>query len=247
MKTLLISITLLPAAFILSGCDHIVNSAVSGIVDAAASAVTQSVFGGPERAMKADDELIQQKQRISAKFTSNPDTDGWHEARQKISAAMGDRDFDQGFARVFDSLTLAVADLELKVNNMERESGYLSASGMTLPPTEAKAMRKEAVVEWCKGNGFDHTVLDRQFKTSQMQQAGDMLDMSEMMARYDKMQKGLTFQLVKMGEERTKVKLRFSEVYYPGEVETYYKVIWQAVDKQIFVDETIEGEVAKRQ
>lgn len=44
----------------------------------------------------------------------------------------------------------------------------------------------------------------------------------------------------------TKVKLRFSDIYYPGEVETYYKLIWQAVDKQIFIDKTIEGTVERR-
>jgi len=75
---------------------------------------------------------------------------------------------------------------------------------------------------------------------------GEMLDFSGMMAKYEKMQKGLTFQLVKLGEGRTRVKLRFSDVYYPGEVETYYKLIWQAVDKQIFVDGTIEGGVQQR-
>lgn len=53
----------------------------------------------------------------------------------------------------------------------------------------------------------------------------------------------VSFQLVKMGESQTKVKLRFSDVYYPGEVETYYKLVWQAVDKQIFVDQNIESTV----
>ena len=74
----------------------------------------------------------------------------------------------------------------------------------------------------------------------------ETLDFSGMVAQYDKMQKSLTFQLVKMGESQTKVKLRFSDVYYPGEVETYYKLVWQAVNKQIFVDQNIEGTVEGR-
>jgi len=190
--------------------------------------------------------LAQERQKVTNKFNNNPDTDAWHDARQKIAAAVGDRDFDQDFSRVFDSLTLAVADLELKVANMERQSGYIAASGMTLPPSEARGMRREAVSDWCAQNGFDASVLDRPFKTRMGAQMGEMLDFSGMMAKYEKMQKGLTFQLVKLGEGRTRVKLRFSDVYYPGEVETYYKLIWQAVDKQIFVDGTIEGGVQQR-
>ena len=193
-----------------------------------------------------DQELLQQRQKLTMKFQSNPDTDAWYEHRQRIAQAVGDRVFDKDFPRVFDSLTLAVSSLELKVNNMERQSGYIAASGITLPPTEAGAMRREAVNDWCKQNGFDSSILDRQFRTSQYRGFGDMMDFSEMMAKYEKMQKGLTFQLIRMGDNQTKVKLRFSDVYYPAEVEAYYKTVWQAVDKQIFVDKNIEGAVEKR-
>ena len=57
----------------------------------------------------------------------------------------------------------------------------------------------------------------------------------------------LTFQLVKMGANQTKVKLRFSGANYPRAVEAYYKLVWQAVDKQTFVDKNIEGAVEKRE
>ena len=61
------------------------------------------------------------------------------------------------------------------------------------------------------------------------------------------MQKGLTFQLVKMGESQTKVKLRFSDVYYPGEK---LKPITSSSGRQwtseIFVDQNIEGTVEGR-
>jgi len=189
---------------------------------------------------------MQQRRKLTMKFQSNPDTDAWYEQRQKIAQATGDRVFDKDFARVFDSLTLAVSTMELKVNNMERTSGYIGASGIALPPTESKAMRREAVNDWCRQSGFDSSILDRQFRTSEMRNAGEMADMGSMMSKYEKMQKGLTFQLVKMGDNQTKVKLRFSDVYYPAEVEAYYKLVWQAVDKQIFVDQNVEGTVEKR-
>ena len=156
------------------------------------------------------------------------------------------RGFDKDFGRVYDSLVLAVSSLELKINNMERTSGYISASGITLPPSEAKTMYRQAVDEWCQQNGFNSSVLDQKYRTKEIGNAGEMLDLSSMAGKYEKMQKTLTFQLVKMGDNQTKVKLRFSDVYYPGEVETYYKLVWQAVDKQIFVDQNIEGGVEKR-
>lgn len=196
--------------------------------------------------IQADQELFMQRQRIQTKFTLNPDTDVWYEQRQKVALAVGDRVFDKDFARVYDSLVLAMASLELKVNNMERQSGYIAASGISLPPTEAKAMQRGAVTEWCKLNGFDPAILDKPLRSTAYQQMSDMLDFQGMMTRYEKIQKGLTFQLIKLAENQTKVKLRFSDVYYPGEVETYYKFVWQAVDKQIFIDKTIEGTVERR-
>jgi hypothetical protein len=186
------------------------------------------------------------RQKISQKFTSNPDTDAWHEQRQKIALATGDRIFEKDFARVFDSLVQAASSLELRVDNMERNSGYVSASGISLPPTEAQTMRRQMVNEWCRLNNFDPAVFDRPMATTEMAQTAALIDLDGMMSRYEKAKRGLTFQLVKMGAEKTKVKLRFSEVYYPSEIETYYKLVWQTVDKQIFVDQNVEGAVEKR-
>jgi len=196
--------------------------------------------------LKSDSEVLAYRREMSAAFANNPDTDAWHEQRQKIALAVGDRIFEQDFARVFDSLVQAAATLELKVSNMERTSGYVSATGVALTPSESKEMRRAMVNEWCKLNNFDPAVFDRPLKTPEMIRMAAIVDFNGMMARYEKAQRGLTFQLVRMGEKQTKVKLRFSEVYYPAEVETYYKLVWQAVDKQIFVDQNIEGSVEKR-
>jgi hypothetical protein len=51
---------------------------------------------------------------------------------------------------------------------------------------------------------------------------------------------GLTLSMVKQGAETTKVKLRFDNVYYPGLVDEYYKVVWAAVDKQMFLDKGLD-------
>jgi hypothetical protein len=190
----------------------------------------------------------QEQFRVSEKLSMGiPDTDAWHDQRQKLALATGDRVFDKDFARVFDSLVQAVASLEIKVNNMERQSGYIAASGITLSPAEKSAMRNEALTEWCRLNGIDPLILDRPFVT-----AGTIRSLTVNSSRDEAMSRlglgrSLTFQLVKMGTNQTKVKLRFSDVNYPREVDAYYKLVWQAVDKQIFVDKNIEGAVEKRQ
>jgi len=181
---------------------------------------------------------------LQQKVFDNPDTDAWYEQRQKLALATGDRMFDKDFARVFDSLAQAVASLEIKVNNMERQSGYIAASDITLPPAERSAMDHEALNEWCRLNGIDSSNLESNpyFNSLGRQLVGTAGEPLMPGAGT-----GLTFQLVKMGTNQTKVKLRFSGVNYPRAVETHYKLVWQAVDKQIFVDKNIEGAVEKRQ
>jgi len=212
MKTSLrfaVSLAACSAAVLFAGCMAAIPLAMEATSWGAGSAV-DSVTGA-----SSDRELLAARQKITLKFNTNPDTDAWYDERQKTALAIGDRVFDQDFNRVFDSLTLSVSSLELKVTSMERESGYIAASGITLPPTDAKAMRHDAVSDWCKQNGFDASVLDRQFRTSTYQQTSEMMDMSGMMAKYDKMEKSLTFQLIKVSPTQTKVKLRFSNVYCP--------------------------------
>lgn len=241
MKNTLLLIGSCSVALLWGGCLAAVPVAVTAIQ--AASGVM-----GMKKAsdIDSDQAAFAERQKITMRFNANPDTDVWHEHRQKTAAALGDRVFDQDFPRVFDSLVLALSELELKVGNMERQSGYIAAAGISLPPTEAKAMRRESVTEWCKLSGFDPAVLDRRLKTNEMQRMSEMVDIDGMMAKYEKMAKTLTFQLVKLGDGKTRVKLRFADVAYPPEVETYYKLVWQAVDKQIFVDRSIDGAVEKR-
>jgi hypothetical protein len=42
--------------------------------------------------------------------------------------------------------------------------------------------------------------------------------------------------MTRQAGERTRVKLRFNSVYYPRTVEALYKRVWDAVDKQVFLD-----------
>ena len=51
---------------------------------------------------------------------------------------------------------------------------------------------------------------------------------------------GVTLSLVRQGDKQTKVKLRFDKVYYPQQVLEYYRIVWAAVDKQIFLDQALD-------
>ena len=203
---------------------------------------TYAQWGVP-KGYQEDSDLMLKRIPILTGYQDNPDSDAWYEQRQKMVPALGDRIFDMDFGRVFDSLVLAVSTLELDVSNMERASGYIQATGISLPPTEAKAMTREAMDAWCKDKGFDSSVLDREYNDKQG--AWVTTEVSAL-GKKEKTPRKLTFQLVKMGADQTKVKLRFNGVYYPPEVEAYYKLVWQAVDKQIFVDKNIEGAVEER-
>ncbi|MEK9178964.1 MAG: hypothetical protein AAB893_00665 [Patescibacteria group bacterium] len=195
-----------------------------------------------------DLDTMQKHTSITEKFSNHPDTDDWRDQRQKIAQALGDRVFDKEFSRVFDSLVLAISTMELQVSNMERQSGYISASGIMLTEKESKEIGREAVYAWCRQNGIDPSSLDVHFQSSTFKRSFTKNGTDDMIDLYNGSEAGnsLTFQLLKMGENQTKVKLRFSNVYYPGRVEIYYKLVWQAVDKQIFVDQNIEGTVEER-
>jgi hypothetical protein len=180
-----------------------------------------------------DMERITQKSELMQKLMKEPDTSAWYKQREQITLAMGDRVFDKSFDRVFDSITVAMANLGTHVENMERQSGYISARGNLLPPDQAKQLRREYLVEYCKLNGYDVSLLDRKGKY-------DMGVDPDMMGGMTNMMTGLTISLAKQGDNQTKVKLRFANTYYPRLLEEYYKVVWPALDKQIFLDKNLD-------
>src|SRR5918994_1388887 len=81
-----------------------------------------------------DMDRMQQKQELMQKMMGDPQVPAWYGQREKITLAMGDRVFDKDFDRVFDSLTIALGTLEANVNNMERQSGYITSAVPRLNP-----------------------------------------------------------------------------------------------------------------
>lgn len=179
-----------------------------------------------------DPDSMMAKAQLMQDMMSSPDLPAWHEQREKMSMAIGDRQFDQGFERVFDSMTVALASLGCRVNNMERASGYITATIPELPPAQLEALQMEGARQYAVSKGYSADIFDKKggpFDT--------MLDPNSMMSRY---MSGLTLSMVKQGPEMTKVKLRFDNVYYPGLVDQYYAVVWRAVDKQMFLDKGLD-------
>lgn len=188
-----------------------------------------------------------EKQRLMQDVMKNPDTAAWHDQRQKIVMAQGDRVIDKGFHRVFDSMTVALATLECKVQNMERASGYISASLPALPPDHRDNLRHEALRAYAASKGYSPGLLDRRARPAPGQRAAlagadfdDMFDIESTVGLMGQHLGGVTLSLVRQGERQTKVKLRFDNVYYPREVQEYYRMVWAAVDRQIFLDQALD-------
>ena len=172
------------------------------------------------------------KMNFSQEVMKNPDLPAWHAQRDKMALAVGDRVFDKGFDRVFDSMITALANLGCRVSNMERISGYLTASIPQLAPDQQEALHKEELAQYAQIKGYPPSVLTKQG-------AFDMdMDFSTMMERGGGA--GLTLSMVKQGVRQTKVKLRFDGVYYPRRVDELYKKVWAEVDKQMFLDKALD-------
>jgi hypothetical protein len=186
----------------------------------------------PEMPKMPDQNRMNQQIELMNKLMKEPDTSSWYKQRDGVIQAMGDRVFDKSFDRVFDSVIVAMANLGAHVENMERQSGYISARGGLLPPDQTKQLRREALLEYCKLNGYDPGLLDKKGQ--------DILDPDAAGGMMEHMMTGLTIALVKQGENQTKVKLRFANTYYPALLQEYYKAVWPAIDKQIFLDKNLD-------
>ena len=172
------------------------------------------------------------KMNFSQEMMKNPDLPAWHAQREKMALALGDRTFDKGFDRVFESMITALASLGCRVNNIERTSGYITASLPQLGPDQQAALQNEARTQYAQIKGYPASVL---------QKGGPMgfdMDFGGMMERGGGA--GLTLSMVKQGARQTKVKLRFDGIYYPRQVDELYKKVWAEVDKQMFLDKALD-------
>ena len=205
---------------------------VSGCAGAGMFGSTPNPAGALMTQQNAGSDMISDmmaKQQFQQEMMKNPDLPAWHAQREKMAMAVGDRVFDKGFDRVFDSMITTLATLGCRVNNMERVSGYITASIPQLPPEQQEGLRKEALAQYAQAKGYPPSVLQKgQFD----------FDMGAMMERQGGA--GLTLSMVRQGAQQTKVKLRFDGAYYPRQVEELYRKVWAEVDKQMFLDKALD-------
>jgi len=180
----------------------------------------KSVIGFDPNEMMAHMKFMQDMQ-------ADPDLPAWHAQREKMALAIGDRVFDKSFDRTFDATIIALANLGCRVNNMERISGYITSSLPELPPELSEQLKKQAMTEYAQAKGYPPSVL----------QGDNMFAGPAVMT--EKMTAGVTLTMSRQGGESTKVKLRFNNVYYPRMIEELYKRVWDAMDKQIFLDRSL--------
>ncbi len=202
-----------------------------------------AMFGGGDQmaamnaTMESNNDMMTSmtsKMNFSQEVMKNPDLPVWHAQREKMALAIGDRVFDKGFDRVFDSMITALATLGCRVSNMERVSGYLTATIPQLPPEQQESLHREALAQYAQIKGYPPSVLN---KEGPMGMNIDM-DFSAMMERGGGA--GLTLSMVKQAARQTKVKLRFDGAYYPRRVDELYKKVWAEVDKQMFLDKALD-------
>jgi hypothetical protein len=202
---------------------------------AGCGSTTSPYFGGQSAAVRPfDPSVMMAKNQLMQDLMNNPDLPAWHEQREKMALALGDRVFDKGFDRVFDSMITALAGLGCRVTNMERTSHYITASLPELPPEQDEALRKEALAQYVQVKGYPLAVLSKQGPY-------DMIDPTMGQSMMNRMGgAGLTLSMVPQGPNQTKVKLRFDNVFYPRKVDELYKSVWTAVDKQMFLDKALD-------
>ena len=186
----------------------------------AASTSANRIAGMP------DVNALMARQRLNSEMMQEPDLPAWHDEREKMALAVGDRVIDKPFDRTFDSTIIALANLGCRVNNMERRTGYITASLPQLPPEQRDALNREGMAQYAQAKGYPPSVLD---------DSGPFGNIS-FMPIMERTGAGLTLTMIRQADDRTKVKLRFDNVYYPRTVEQLYKKVWDSIDKQIFLD-----------
>jgi hypothetical protein len=174
---------------------------------------------------------MQEQTRMMQQLMANPDLPIWQNNRESVVQSFGDRVIDQSFDRVFNSIVTALGSLEMSVQNMERVSMYIVATGNPIQTSKKMELQKEELTEFCRFYGYDPSIVESR--------EGDYINPA-MGRMQTNMTSTLTFSLVKQKENQTKVKIRASNILYPPTLEEVYKIVWREIDKQIFLDKGLD-------
>jgi len=224
----------------------VLASACIGLGGCSASPLSRSTVTAPtppadvvQRYVDVSNEMERSadRRRIQQDMQVDPDLPAWHDEREKLALALGDRTLDKSFDDTFNALITALANLGCRVNNMERVSGFITSTLPELPPELAEQLSKETLVQYAQTKGYSA----RGYSPSVFEDAipGSRTLHSPQALLSERLNTGATLTLSRAGNAQTKVKLRFNGVYYPRKVDELYRRVWEAVDKQLFLNRTL--------
>jgi hypothetical protein len=176
----------------------------------------------------------EQKMKLSQKMLKDPDLQAWKDAREKISMAEGDRIFEGDVDSIYKAIITAVSSMEVTVENAEKDSGFIGGKGKILPPNQAATLRKERMIEYAKANNMSRHAAEPSYYFD-----------PDTVAAVMESETGLTITVGAHGQGRTKVKARFSKIYYPPELQECYALLWQSIDKQGFLNKALDAPESK--
>ena len=177
------------------------------------------------------------RDRFQQDMQLSPDVPGWYNEREKLALALGDRTLDKSFDDTFEAMITALANLGCRVNNTERVSGFITSTLPELPPELAEHLTREAREQYAQARRYSPDVLPPISMVS-IVTPGAASQHPPQMQLSERLNTGVTLTLARAGNAQTKVKMRFNGVYYPRKVEELYKRVWEAVDKQLFLNRT---------
>lgn len=145
------------------------------------------------------------------------------EKNNRIHLALGERVLDKKFDQVFNAMIIGLPDVGLTVKNMEKSSGYIFAEGkLTMPMDEYMKLVNDQFQEIREYSGRKFT-----FET------------------YEFIDVKVSIYLFRINDRQTKVKVRItsdlSGIIYPPWLERAYNGIWRSVERQVFLDENLDG------
>lgn len=170
------------------------------------------------------------------------DEDFWREERERDTKAMGTREFVAPYGRVFDSTISALGSMELMIETLDRSSGLIVANGFSLAPEEYRAITRRTKRDWASRKGYNVAALDKgKMPILGKYDSEDYFDLDAIGNHAKKAFKSCTLRITPLDDERCRVESTFANVLYPEEHRRYYEILWNQIDKQLFVDRTIEG------
>lgn len=147
------------------------------------------------------------------------------ERNNRLHLALGERVYDKTFNRVFDAIIIGLPDTGYTVKNMEKSSGYIFAEGKYEMPLD----KFVDLINELNQSVKDATGAKPDNKPDYNRRPID----------------AVSIYILQLTNQQTKVKIRIKPPdprTYPPYLEETYKGVWRAIERQVFLDENLDGD-----